>query len=266
MKKRKHLSGRRSCYILHAHWKALVLAVLLIIGLGLVYVFFSKGVYNKENLIGIIINSGVAALGFIAIFTSIQTDKEIKRFEHIKDFNYHFLTNKEFIDVERKLESCYQRYKQCIQKKNKEEEKKRKWKVRHKQKEDENKWEWKDDYNRDAFKEDCIRIFNSGKYEWKKETDGIITEQYQELINYLVYLEAFVPLIIHHQVRIEEVDDLFGYRFFIAVNNPLVQDEELLEDKEYYQGCIKAYKIWKKYREDMGLVIPLGKCDLEDVL
>ena len=91
-------------------------------------------------------------------------------------------------------------------------------------------------------------------------------KKHQDMVNYLVHLEDVAALVNNGVLRISAVNDLMAYRFFIAVNNSLVQDEELLEDKEYYQGCIKAYKIWKKYREDMRLVIPLEKCDLEDVL
>ena len=36
-----------------------------------------------------------------------------------------------------------------------------------------------------------------------------------------------------------------AYRYFIAVNNPVVQELELIPYKDYYQGIIKVFKDWK---------------------
>lgn len=82
-------------------------------------------------------------------------------------------------------------------------------------------------------------------------------ENRQQLIDYLVYLESIAPLVLNKMIRLEVIDDLFGYRFFIAVNNEQVQEEELCKDAEYYRGCFKLYKVWSAYREKNGLEIPL---------
>lgn len=37
-----------------------------------------------------------------------------------------------------------------------------------------------------------------------------------------------------------------AYRYFIAVNNPIVQKYELIPYKDYYQGCFKLYEKWSK--------------------
>lgn len=79
----------------------------------------------------------------------------------------------------------------------------------------------------------------------------------QDLVDYLVYLESLAPLIRSKLVRLEMVDDLFGYRYFIAVNNPVVQEKELFPDAEYYRGCFSVYQMWSKYRSDLGIIVPL---------
>lgn len=85
----------------------------------------------------------------------------------------------------------------------------------------------------------------------------------QNLIDYLVYLESFAPLVLNNMVRLSIVDDLFGYRYFLAVNNKEVQEFELFPEAEYYRGCFKVYSRWKKHRKDRGLIIPLEENSLD---
>lgn len=91
----------------------------------------------------------------------------------------------------------------------------------------------------------------------------VTDENRQDLIDYLVYLESFAPLVQKKMIRLDIVDNLFGYRFFIAVNNKGVQDEELIPEGTYYRGCYSLYRVWKKYREDHGLEIPLETNSLD---
>lgn len=85
------------------------------------------------------------------------------------------------------------------------------------------------------------------------------------MIDYLVYLESLAPLIINRIVRLNVIDDLFGYRYFIAVNNREVQDMELItkEDAPFYCGCYKLYPIWKEYRLNKCLPIPMEETGLD---
>ena len=38
-------------------------------------------------------------------------------------------------------------------------------------------------------------------------------------------------------IEIKHVDDLFAYRYFIAMNNPVVQEISLKEYPQHYRGC-----------------------------
>ena len=70
----------------------------------------------------------------------------------------------------------------------------------------------------------------------------------QKFINYLVYLEGLAPLILHDILQLEVIDDLMAYRFFLAVNNKTLQEDQLFPYAEYYRGCFKLYSVWKEYR------------------
>ncbi len=75
-------------------------------------------------------------------------------------------------------------------------------------------------------------------------------EDRQSVIDYLVYHEGLAALYFRGVLNLDVIDDLFSYRFFLAMNNPWVQREELLPDMEYYRGCIMLYKIWHEYKVD----------------
>lgn len=70
------------------------------------------------------------------------------------------------------------------------------------------------------------------------------SEDCQKLINYLVYLESIASIIQQRILHIEAIHNLFAYRFFIAVNNPIVQMFELYPYSEYYQGIFFLSEYW----------------------
>ena len=88
-------------------------------------------------------------------------------------------------------------------------------------------------------------------------------ENRQFFINYLVYLEGLAPLVFRKILRLEYIDDLMAYRFFIAVNNPELQRDQLFRYPDYYRGCFKLYSIWKQYRQAYQLPIPLNEYSLD---
>ncbi len=71
----------------------------------------------------------------------------------------------------------------------------------------------------------------------------------QQFVNYLAYFDGVSQLVRSGVLRLDYIDDLMAYRFFLAVNNKEVQDEELLQFPGDYRGCFKLYKIWAKYRK-----------------
>lgn len=79
----------------------------------------------------------------------------------------------------------------------------------------------------------------------------------QALVNYLVHLEAISALVNSKILRLSAINDLVAYRFFIALNNPFVQEWEIKPYSDYYSGCIKLYKKWKDILRRKHIPIPM---------
>lgn len=84
-------------------------------------------------------------------------------------------------------------------------------------------------------------------------------------IQYLVWVKTLSSLINRKMIKISAIDDLFAYKFFVAVNHPEIQKMELIPYQTAYHGIYKAHKIWKKYRVKHGLQIYNEKTDLSNV-
>lgn len=72
------------------------------------------------------------------------------------------------------------------------------------------------------------------------------TEERQYLVNYLVHLEGIAALVNEGVLHLNVITDLMAYRYFIAVNNPLVQEIELIPCRDYYRGIFRIYKKWSR--------------------
>jgi len=105
-----------------------------------------------------------------------------------------------------------------------------------------------EDYSKGRIKDDVIAAINR-----------------QELINYLDYLEALSALINKDTLDLRTIDNLFSYRFFLAINNPVVQSLELIPDAEFYKGCYILHKQWTKYKKKKKLAILMEEYSLEKV-
>ena len=74
----------------------------------------------------------------------------------------------------------------------------------------------------------------------------VYDENRQSVINYLVHLEGIAALVNEGVLHLKVITDLMAYRYFIAVNNPIVQQKELLPYQEYYRGCFRLYDKWSQ--------------------
>ena len=92
--------------------------------------------------------------------------------------------------------------------------------------------------------------------EFKKKFDSSKKER-QNLVNYLVHLEGIAALVDQGVVHLDAISNLMSYRYFIAMNNPIVQELELLEYPDYYRGCLSVYPKWVKALEKNGMKIPM---------
>lgn len=111
--------------------------------------------------------------------------------------------------------------------------------------------------------EHALELYYNQDFEGHEGTLELVLERdhsdCQRLINYLVYMEGLAALIKRNVMHLGVIDDLFAYRFFIAVNNPIVQKFELLPYANYYQGCFELSEMWTKEWRKEGRPIPLDQ-------
>lgn len=69
-----------------------------------------------------------------------------------------------------------------------------------------------------------------------------------EVAHYCTFFENLYLLYRHHIAEIEDLDDLFGYRFFIFVNNPYIQEKYILPTSSSYIQIFKLYDAWTAHR------------------
>lgn len=76
-----------------------------------------------------------------------------------------------------------------------------------------------------------------------------------EISNYLTFFEVFQLLIDRDTLTIDMFDDLFGYRFFIAVHNPYVQKQKLVKLPNNFRNLYRLERDWRKYRQKKGKAV-----------
>ncbi len=74
----------------------------------------------------------------------------------------------------------------------------------------------------------------------------LVEEDRTAIVEYLTFFETIHLLMQRDVADLKLLDDLFRYRFLIAVNNPQVQDMELLPDARYYRNIYTLYSQWRK--------------------
>ena len=70
-----------------------------------------------------------------------------------------------------------------------------------------------------------------------------------EIAQYATFFENLYLLYRNEVASIEDLDDLFGYRFFIFMNNPYIQENYILPTSSSYVQLFKLYEVWIKFRK-----------------
>ena len=68
--------------------------------------------------------------------------------------------------------------------------------------------------------------------------------------NYLTFFETVYLLICNGVITLEMIDDLFAYRFFLAIHSEFVQQEKLATQPENFKNIFCLEYKWLKYREE----------------
>lgn len=73
-----------------------------------------------------------------------------------------------------------------------------------------------------------------------------------EVAQYCTFFENLYLLYKNEIANIDDLDDLFGYRFFIFVHNPYIQENYILPTSSSYVQIFKLYQAWITYRMKSG--------------
>ena len=170
----------------------------------------------------------------IALISAVTFWLQFKRTERLNESNFVMNMNKQFIDskdmtkVEHELELFYNQYLSCYKKQTDK-----------------------------AGKEINVLDIKALKRINLGLSQSRTSEDCQKLINYLVYLESMAIMVENGVLHLGVIDDLFSYRFFLAVNNPIVQEGELLPYADFYQGTYKLSEMWIKQHRKNHIPIPM---------
>ena len=89
------------------------------------------------------------------------------------------------------------------------------------------------------------------------ETTEITNDDRSNIVEYLTFFEVLASMEGRGVISISSFDALFGYDFFIAVNNDDVKSIELIPYAAYYSETIRLEKKWRIYRKRHKFPIPL---------
>ena len=73
-----------------------------------------------------------------------------------------------------------------------------------------------------------------------------------DISNYLTLFETFYILLKRKVIDIKLLDDLFAYRFFLAVHNPYIQRKKLAISPKNFKNIYRLEYMWLQYRKSVG--------------
>lgn len=92
----------------------------------------------------------------------------------------------------------------------------------------------------------CWKALKEDKEEIFDEKDDI------NILNYLTFFESMYIMVINNVLSMQMLDELFGRRFFILINNIKIQEKDLVENYLYYLNIFRLHALWKVYRIKNG--------------
>jgi hypothetical protein len=87
-----------------------------------------------------------------------------------------------------------------------------------------------------------------------------------EISNYLTFFETMYLLINKKVINYKVLNDLFAYRFFLAVHSEYVQSEKLVKNPDNFRNIYKLEKEWIEYRKKEKLTIFRDELNLEKIV
>lgn len=92
----------------------------------------------------------------------------------------------------------------------------------------------------------CWRNYNDEMS--NEELETYLSKSQVHLLNYLTFFESMYLIKEQGVINIKILDELFGRRFFIVVNNKTIQNFDLCKNAKYYTNVFYLYEDWSAYR------------------
>lgn len=93
-----------------------------------------------------------------------------------------------------------------------------------------------------------------------------VTLTRSEISNYLTFFETVYLLFLEGAINIDVLNDLFAYRFFLAVHNEYIQEAKLVSSPNNFRNIYYLEKLWMDYRKENGQTIYKEDNCLENAL
>lgn len=90
------------------------------------------------------------------------------------------------------------------------------------------------------------------------EKDELFISQYLSFFGTINYL------IERNMIELKMIDTTFSYRYFLLMNNPIIQDLFVIKDAQFYRGNYCLYDKWLTYRENNNSSIPFSNFSLKE--
>lgn len=84
----------------------------------------------------------------------------------------------------------------------------------------------------------------------KRRNVNLFTEEDKSAIrNYLLYFNSVAEKIITNNIKIKNINTILGYRFFLVMNCPFIQDTEIIPNAQMYIPAIQLHNRWRIWAE-----------------
>ncbi len=200
----------------------------LLLVLSVIYLYFALWYFRDYTFDGLVkrLTTLFAVISAITFWLNFKRTERLNESNYALNLNNQFIGNKDMTRIEHELELYYNQYNELLQ-------------GLHRQ-----------GLQMNVAEVSSIRLgLNLSR----------TSDDCQKLINYLVYLESMAIMVESGILHIRDIDDLFSYRFFLAVNNPIVQEQELLPYSDFYRGIYALSRRWIEDHRSRKIPIPIAE-------
>ena len=88
-----------------------------------------------------------------------------------------------------------------------------------------------------------------------KKINPFTEDDISDIASYMTFFEVMYLLMQRNIIKLNMVDLLFSFHFFLLINNERIQEIELLPCQDYYVDVYRLYYQWENYRRAKNLPI-----------